>query len=120
MNLHHNRDEFIAAISEAAQKLDLPEHVLEKDYWVTMLLKKTSEFIYRDYVVFKGGTSLSKGFDLILSEIYSDPIKLLKPIESDYDNLRSVTFDRKLPHLEAICNTLKSIGTLLEEFKFEE
>ena len=55
----------MAAISNATRYLDMPEYIIEKDYWITMLLKKVTNFEYSKYTVFKGGTSLSKGFKLI-------------------------------------------------------
>lgn len=38
---------------------------IEKDYWISLILKRLSESKYVDSVVFKGGTSLSKGHKLI-------------------------------------------------------
>jgi hypothetical protein len=65
LKLHENNDEFRAAIREAANNLDLPEHVVEKDYWVTKVLYNLYAYKYKQYVIFKGGTSLSKGYKLI-------------------------------------------------------
>ncbi len=65
MKLHENQDEFKAAISEAAAFFKLPEHVIEKDYWVTKLLFNLNKYNFKQYVIFKGGTSLSKGHRLI-------------------------------------------------------
>jgi predicted nucleotidyltransferase component of viral defense system len=65
MKLHKNNDEFRAAISATASKLKLPEHVVEKDYWVTQLLQNLSRYEHNQYVIFKGGTCLSKGYKLI-------------------------------------------------------
>ena len=39
------------------------EDIVEKDYYVTLILKKLSTIEYP--VVFKGGTSLSKAFHVI-------------------------------------------------------
>ena len=61
MYLHkENRDLFRDAILLASQKLEVSEDIVEKDYYVTMILKKLSATPYP--VVFKGGTSLSKAF----------------------------------------------------------
>jgi len=43
----------------------LPEESIEKDWWVTMALKALFETTCSNYLVFKGGTSLSKGWNLI-------------------------------------------------------
>ena len=65
MKLHEDNDEFRAAVTAAAAKLKLPEHVVEKDYWVTQLLQNLSRYEHHQYVIFKGGTCLSKGYKLI-------------------------------------------------------
>ena len=38
---------------------------MEKDYWITLVLQRLSTSRFRDEAVFKGGTSLSKGYELI-------------------------------------------------------
>lgn len=65
MILHNDKDLFDKAIKETADNLTIREVFIEKDYWISLVLKKLSESKYVDKVVFKGGTSLSKGFDLI-------------------------------------------------------
>ena len=61
MYLHkENRELFRDAILLASQKLEVSEDIVEKDYYVTLILKKLSTIEYP--VVFKGGTSLSKAF----------------------------------------------------------
>ena len=56
--LHENREEFFDAVNLAAEKYNVLPTVVEKDYYVTMILRGLSSRL--DYVVFKGGTSLSK------------------------------------------------------------
>lgn len=58
-----NRELFRDAILLASQKLEIGEDIVEKDYYVTLILKKLSAIKYP--VVFKGGTSLSKAFQVI-------------------------------------------------------
>lgn len=65
MKLHNNNEEFRAAISEAAMSLSLAEYVVEKDYWITKLLHNLFNYKYKQFVIFKGGTALSKGYKLI-------------------------------------------------------
>lgn len=50
-------------IVSAAKKL--PRLVIEKDWWVTVVLMAISKTKYSDLFSFKGGTSLSKGWNLI-------------------------------------------------------
>lgn len=58
-----NRELFRDAILVTSQKLAISEDIVEKDYYVTLILKKLSSIAYP--VVFKGGTSLSKAFQVI-------------------------------------------------------
>ena len=55
--LHENREEFFDAVNLAAEKYNVLPTVVEKDYYVTMILRGLSSRL--DYVVFKDGTSLS-------------------------------------------------------------
>jgi hypothetical protein len=65
MILHTDKDLFEAAIKETADSLGIKDYFIEKDYWISLILKRLSESTYVDSVVFKGGTSLSKGHKLI-------------------------------------------------------
>jgi predicted nucleotidyltransferase component of viral defense system len=65
MNLHTDKELFDAAIKEASDYFGIKVYFIEKDYWISMVLKRLSECKYADAVVFKGGTSLSKGYKLI-------------------------------------------------------
>jgi len=74
MTLHHNRELFSEVVIQTAQMMGLPEIYIKKDYWVTYVLKRLSESVYRDRAIFKGGTSLSKAYKLI--ERFSEDIDL--------------------------------------------
>lgn len=65
MNLHDDKDVFEELILATAEDLGLPQAYIEKDYWVTKVLRNLSDSGYRDDFVFKGGTSLSKAHGLI-------------------------------------------------------
>ena len=56
--LHENKEEFRNAILFAANQHHLAPDVVEKDYYVTLILKSLKEKL--PFIVFKGGTSLSK------------------------------------------------------------
>jgi len=60
MNLHENKDLFIAIIRDMAQKTAISEVYIEKDYWLTRSLQRLSQNPNAEKVVFKGGTALSK------------------------------------------------------------
>ena len=51
--------------NQAGNQTGLPESAIEKDWWVTLVLKAIFELPYARHIVFKGGTSLSKGWNLI-------------------------------------------------------
>ena len=63
MYLHEDRELFCDIIEQTSNKIGKTDIVVEKDYYVTMILKRLSEQL--DNCVFKGGTSLSKGFKVI-------------------------------------------------------
>jgi hypothetical protein len=65
MNLHENEETFRDAIRAASDQFGIRDVFVEKDYWVTFLLKRLSQSENSKNVVFKGGTSLSKVYKLI-------------------------------------------------------
>ena len=56
--LHDDREQFQDAIEITYEQTGIMPQIIEKDYYVTMLLRVLAEKI--PYIVFKGGTSLSK------------------------------------------------------------
>jgi predicted nucleotidyltransferase component of viral defense system len=52
-------------IGNIASQTGYSPHAIEKDWWVTMVLKALFQTSCADYLVFKGGTSLSKCWNLI-------------------------------------------------------
>lgn len=72
MYLHEDKELFRQVIESASEILQQDIEVVEKDYYVTMILKLLSEM--QDTVVFKGGTSLSKGYHAI--ERFSEDIDI--------------------------------------------
>ena len=65
MNLHQDKEIFAELIEVTGNALSIPQVYVEKDYWMTMALKFLSQSPYVEDVVFKGGTSLSKAYQLI-------------------------------------------------------
>lgn len=63
MYLHRDRETFRDIVEQAADSSGRTPAVVEKDYYVTLILKLLSEQL--DKCVFKGGTSLSKGFHVV-------------------------------------------------------
>lgn len=65
MILHENKKEYTEAIQAASDRLNISPVFIEKDYWITRVLKELSKSKYANVVVFKGGTSLTKAHKLI-------------------------------------------------------
>lgn len=63
MYLHEDRELFREVITNTAVWKNQAVAVIEKDYYVTMILRLLAE--KADKCVFKGGTSLSKGFHVL-------------------------------------------------------
>jgi len=65
MNLHSDQKVFTEAIQAASDHFKILPVFIEKDYWITLVLNRLAKSGYKNSVVFKGGTSLSKGYKLI-------------------------------------------------------
>ncbi|SES04645.1 Nucleotidyl transferase AbiEii toxin, Type IV TA system [Gracilibacillus ureilyticus] len=79
MNLHENKKVFGEVIEAAADEFNLQSFQVEKDYYVSLLLKNLQEVVPN--LVFKGGTSLSKCYDVI--HRFSEDIDLTINFEGD-------------------------------------
>lgn len=60
-----NKVEKIALSQKIARETGMDERAVEKDWWVAVVLKALSQSKYAHLMSFKGGTSLSKGWNLI-------------------------------------------------------
>lgn len=119
MYLHkENKELFRDVILLTSQKLEVSEDIVEKDYYVTLILKKLSQIEYP--IVFKGGTSLSKAFNVIdrfsedIDITFSEHLgearrkklkyKILKPIADELGlvirNFDSVESDKNLNYYD--------------------
>ncbi|MCE2615594.1 MAG: nucleotidyl transferase AbiEii/AbiGii toxin family protein [Phocaeicola sp.] len=54
-------DERIAIVQKTAEKTNIEDLAIEKDWWVTITLKALFSTSFSKFLFFKGGTSLSKG-----------------------------------------------------------
>jgi predicted nucleotidyltransferase component of viral defense system len=81
MNLHHDIKLFSETLRAASQQLDIKLEFVEKDYWITLVLNRLAKSKYVDDSVFKGGTSLSKGYNLI--ERFSEDVDIAIVNEKD-------------------------------------
>ncbi|OGU56055.1 MAG: hypothetical protein A2X64_05165 [Ignavibacteria bacterium GWF2_33_9] len=65
MKLHYETKLFSDILRTASQHLDIKLEFVEKDYWISLVLSRLAMSEYVNECVFKGGTSLSKGYNLI-------------------------------------------------------
>ena len=131
MYLHKENKELLRdVILLTSQKLEISEDIVEKDYYVTLILKKLSAIEYP--VVFKGGTSLSKAFHVIdrfsediditftehLGEARRKKLKynILKPIADELGleirNFNSVESDKNLNHYDFYYESVVGDGVI--------
>lgn len=69
-----NNEQRRASLEQAALNAGMQVKAVEKDWWVTLTLKALFTSKYKDYMIFKGGTSLSKCWKLI--ERFSEDIDI--------------------------------------------
>ena len=76
MNKFRNltNEQQIAVIEQVANRKALPPVAVEKDWWVTAVLRTLFALPYAENLSFKGGTSLSKCYNLI--ERFSEDIDI--------------------------------------------
>ena len=74
MKLHRDNKLFSDTLRAASQHLGIKLEFIEKDYWITLVLNRLSASKYVSESIFKGGTSLSKGYNLI--ERFSEDIDI--------------------------------------------
>jgi hypothetical protein len=75
MNLHLDKNEFIKAVDFTANSMGISAIYVEKDYWLTYALFKVFNNEIGKDTIFKGGTSLSKCYNMI--DRFSEDIDLV-------------------------------------------
>ncbi|MDR0866193.1 MAG: nucleotidyl transferase AbiEii/AbiGii toxin family protein [Candidatus Symbiothrix sp.] len=101
MNLHTHTKDFSALITFTAAHLNITPAFVEKDYWITLILSRLANSANVGNAVFKGGTSLSKGYRLISR--FSEDIDLAMINENLSGNalktkIRSIALAAKIRH----------------------
>lgn len=69
-----SKEKRIEILNQVTELTGLPSVAIEKDWWVSLCLKASFSLPYSESIVFKGGTSLSKGWALI--DRFSEDIDL--------------------------------------------
>jgi len=74
MNLHKDASVFKDMLLSASLHINIPVSFVEKEYWITLVVSRLAKSKYVDESVFKGGTSLSKGYNMI--ERFSEDVDI--------------------------------------------
>ncbi len=100
MKLHLDKKLFRQAVQFTADQMQIPAIYVEKDYWVTYALYTIFHHEIGKETIFKGGTSLSKCFNLI--ERFSEDIDLVV-LKKETDTSNQLT------------KKIKTIGNVVSE-----
>ncbi len=110
MELFENREEFLQIINLTSEYFGMDAALIEKDYFVTLFLKKAKEVI--PGLVFKGGTSLSKCYKII--DRFSEDLDLTLDTEH-------FTQSQKRNSVKALGDICEELGlTLVNRQQIEE
>jgi len=114
-----SKERRIEILNQATELTGLPSVAIEKDWWVTLALNASFSLPYSKNIVFKGGTSLSKGWNLI--ERFSEDIDLAidrKFFGFDGDISKTQIKNLRKQSCEFISNTfLVDLTKILTEWK---
>ena len=100
--LHSDREQFRDAIDLAYEQTGVMVQAIEKDYYVTMLLRLLAQKM--PYIVFKGGTSLRKCHKVIR--------RFSEDIDITIDTLLSQGQKKKIK--QAIVESAEELGMTIE------
>jgi predicted nucleotidyltransferase component of viral defense system len=99
MKLHLNKELFVNYVRITAQQMAIPSIYVEKDYWLTYALFTIFNNEIGKDTIFKGGTTLSKCYNMI--ECFSEDIDL-------------VVLRRKGETDSKLKSKLKAVSTIVE------
>lgn len=108
MTLFRDDSEFAAGVAEAASRLGLAQTFVEKDYWVTQVLRALLLVFPGGQFLLKGGTSLSKGYGII--DRFSEDVDVLVVPRNDHS---AATAEARLRAMTA--GTAAALGLTWEE-----
>jgi predicted nucleotidyltransferase component of viral defense system len=108
----------LVSINEASRISGISAKAIEKDWWVTLSLKLVFNTPYAKYFAFKGGTSLSKGWQLI--DRFSEDIDISLSSEAvgiTYAEKPSKTFVEQLRRAGCAFTSNELMEALKAEFQ---
>lgn len=87
MTLHNFPDEFNDLAALTADYKGIPVSAAKRDYFIVFMLQKLSKSVYSEKCVFKGGTSLSKGYPNSIMRFSEDiDLSFIPDSDSEKDN----------------------------------
>jgi len=102
--LNNDLEDIKDVIVLTSNKLNIPEVIIEKDLWVSFILDFLfTKSNYKNYFQFKGGTSLSKGFNLI--NRFSEDIDIVlngEAIDVNLDDLYKLSKNKRSHEINII------------------
>ena len=125
MTLHRDEAAFRNLIVITATARGMRQSFVEKDYWVTWVLRNLADSALAEQVVFKGGTSLSKAYGII--ERFSEDVDLaviLQPNQTDGARKKLIRDIHKtaagdLPEVEVLGSTSKKGHNRLVHHRYQ-
>ncbi len=108
----------LTSMNEASRISGISSKAIEKDWWVTLTLKLLFNTTYAKYFAFKGGTSLSKGWQLI--DRFSEDIDISLSSEAvgiAYAEKPSKTFVEQLRRAGCSFTSNEIMEALIAEFQ---
>ena len=69
------KEQRIETLNQLALSTGYAPFAIEKDWWVCVVLRAVFQSKYKDQIIFKGGTSLSKAYQII--ERFSEDVDLI-------------------------------------------
>ena len=122
MKLHKDKELFFTLVTLAAKSLRITPAFVEKDYWITLILYNLANSCYSSDVVFKGGTSLSKGYRLIKRVSEDIDIAIIKEELSGNalkTKIRNIEKEVTTGFTETVIPNITSKGSMFRKSIFE-
>ncbi len=89
MKLHQDKKIMMQLMRAASEHYNIRIDFIEKDYWISQILQELSKSKYATTTVFKGGTSLSKGYKLINRFSEDIDLAMLDAVEQSGNNVKA-------------------------------
>ena len=111
MNLHKDKESFIDLAAVTAEYIGIPMLAVKRDYYIVMMLQMLAESVYAEKCVFKGGTSLSKGYPGAISRFSEDIDLTFIPDE----HMSKKQYDKALKNIEKVM----TVGAFMDKIPEE-